>query len=68
MPPAHEQTTAEALTEIRVKLDMLIEQWSPKLLDHEDRLRKLEARVWLAAGMAAAGAGTLGSAVSQILG
>ena len=68
MPPAHEQTTADALTEIRVKLDMLIEQWSPKLIDHESRLRKLEARVWVAAGAAAAGAGTLGSVVSQFLG
>lgn len=66
---------AETLADIRTavatmntKMDMLIQRFDPALSDHESRLRKLEARVWVAAGAAVAGGGTLGSVVGAILG
>lgn len=50
------------------KLDMLILRIDPTLLDHENRLRKLEQKVWIAAGASLAGGGILGGVIGQFLG
>lgn len=36
--------------------------------DHEARIRKIERAMWIVAGLAAAGGGTAGGFISQILG
>lgn len=57
--------------EIYDKLVELVVAMSPvpsRIEDHENRLRTLERKIWMAAGFAAAIGTGLGTALSQILG
>jgi hypothetical protein len=48
------QDLRDRLTRVEVKLDGITAVLSPQHSDHETRIRVLEARVWWAAGFAAA--------------
>lgn len=57
--------------EVYDKLSELVVAMSPipaQVKDHEDRLRGLEKKIWMAAGFAAAIGTSLGAALSQIFG
>jgi hypothetical protein len=62
------ESQIERLVRIETKLDGLVHTLMAKLDDHEMRLRALERKLWLAAGVALAGGGTLGTVASQIIG
>lgn len=53
---------------LTTKIDALMTDGAPRHLDHENRLRKLEAKVWVAAGAALAGGGVMGTVGSYLLG
>lgn len=66
---------ADTLTDIKTgmasmgtKLDLLIQRIDPVITDHETRLRRLEAKVWIASGAALAGGGVLGALLGPVLG
>jgi hypothetical protein len=48
------QDLRDRLTRVEVKLDGIVAVLTPQHSDHETRIRALEARVWWAAGFAAA--------------
>lgn len=54
----------ERLVRIETKLDIVLAQHT----DHEVRLRALERAKWIAAGIAAAGGGAVGTVVTRLMG
>lgn len=65
----------EALGEIRTaiatlttQIDLLTKRWDPVITDHETRIRKLEQRVWIASGAAAAVTWVISQVLGPILG
>lgn len=72
--------TIERLVRIETKLDYMSDTFKSQDAriisletripdaDHETRIRKLERALWMVAGAAAAGGGTAGALISQILG
>lgn len=61
------RTLAATVTRMDAKLDGLAERWAARedlLQDHEDRLRALERKVWVASGCA----GAAGTAAGWIVG
>lgn len=56
------------LATLGTKLDLLIARIDPVITDHETRLRKLEAKIWVASGFALAGGGVLGAVLGPVLG
>lgn len=61
-------TVAERLVSLETKLDILLQQINPKIEDHESRLRKVEAKLWLLAGACATGGGVVGGFLGPLLG
>lgn len=68
-------TVGERLARIETKLDAFLAQQTnyetraqSNHVDHETRIRRLERALWTATGFAAAGGGTLGAIVSQLIG
>lgn len=58
----------ERLVRVETKLDLLITNMEPRHVDHEARLRRLEARVYVASGVALGGGGLLGALISHLTG
>jgi hypothetical protein len=63
------------LARIETKLDAMLARFTEgeartqtNHVDHETRIRALERAKWAATGFAAAGGGTLGAVLSQLLG
>lgn len=65
---AEEQSASERMVRVETKLDLLITRIDPVITDHESRLRKLEAKVWVASGIALAGGGAIGTVAGHFLG
>mgnify|MGYP007126127428 CR=1 FL=1 len=58
-------TDHDLLVEIKTLLE---HQTVPQLQDHENRIRRLEKAVWIAAGIATAAGSTIGTALGGVLG
>jgi hypothetical protein len=58
--------TVETL--VREVLRRLDADVAPRHNDHEDRIRRLEAKLWLLSGSALAGGGVLGTIASHLTG
>ena len=55
--------------ELLVEIKTLLERHTvPQLQDHENRIRRLEKAVWIAAGMATALGSAIGTALGGVLG
>lgn len=58
------EAVAERLVRVETKLDLVIADLTSRVnVDHESRIRRLEAKVWIFSGAAIAGGGVLGSVV-----
>lgn len=63
----NEDAVTDRLTRVETKLDMMLQRIDAVYNDHENRIRKLEARVWVASGFATAGGGGLSLLIQNIL-
>lgn len=63
MPPSNQESVEVTMTRIETKLDAVLATKA----DHENRIRSLERKVWIASGVAAAATGVL-TKLSPILG
>lgn len=62
-----EDAISTRLTRVETKLDMMLQRIDNVYNDHENRIRKLEARVWVASGFATAMGGGLGLIIQNII-
>ncbi len=63
-----EGAVTERLVRVETKIDLLLADIAPRHVDHENRIRKLEAKVYVAAGFAAASGGGLGALIAHLTG
>lgn len=62
------QELADRMARIEIKLDVILLQMGPVVVDHESRLQKLERMIWIVAGTAIAGGGTIGTLAAYLQG
>jgi hypothetical protein len=58
----------ERLVSVETKLDLLREEIGPRMKDHEDRIRRMEAKLWMFTGASLLGGGILGTFAAHLTG